>query len=173
MRNWMRLAVLPMVAMGVISVAHAGTDTTNFQVKITITESCDIKTTAATDVDFLSHVRSSASNSLDATGNLSVNCSKGTPYTIALDMGKNSSAGVASDVNRRMVLGTNYVAYGLYRDAGRTQLWGNVTGAGGDVLAGTGSATAQNIPVYGRVQAGAINVPAGTYVDTVQATISY
>ena len=173
MRNWVRLAVLPMVAMGVISVAHAGSDTTSFQVKITITESCDIKSTAATDVDFLSHVRSSASNSLDATGNLSVTCSKGTPYAIALDMGKNPVPGATSDVNRRMVLANNYVPYGLYRDAGRTQLWGNVAGAGGDTLTGTGSAAAQSIPVYGRVQAGAINVPAGTYVDTVQATISY
>ena len=173
MRNWMRLAVLPIVVMGAVSVAHAGTDATNFQVKITITESCDIKSIAATDVDFLSHARSSATSSLDAAGNLSVNCTKDTPYAIALDMGQNSTAAVASSANRRMVLTGNYVPYGLYRDAGRTQLWGNVAGAGGDTLTGTGTAGAQNIPVYGRVLAGAINVPAGTYVDTVKATISY
>ena len=173
MRNWVRLAVLPMVAMGVMSVAHAGTDETNFQVRITITESCDIKTIAATDVDFLSHVRASATSSIDAAGNLSVNCSKDTPYAIALDMGQNSSGSVASASNRRMVLTGNYVAYGLYRDASRTQLWGNVSGVGGDTLTGTGTAAAQNIPVYGRVLPSAINVPTGTYVDTVKATISY
>ena len=173
MRNWMRFAMVPVVAMGVLTAAQAGTDSTDFKVKITITESCDIHTVAATDVDFLSHARSSATSSIDAAGNLSVNCTKDTPYSIALDMGQNSTGTVATAGNRRMTVGGNYVPYGLYRDASRSQLWGNVAGSGGDVLTGTGSARAQSIPVYGRVLAASINVPAGTYVDTVKATISY
>lgn len=173
MRKFMRSVLVSALALTAGVAAHAASDTTEFKVRITITESCDISTVAATDVDFLTHARSSAASSIDAQGNLAVTCTKDTPYAIALDMGQNSAGSVASATNRRMVLTGNYVPYGLYRDASRTQLWGNVAGTGGDTLTGTGTAALQSIPVYGRVLADAINVPAGVYLDTVRATISY
>jgi spore coat protein U-like protein len=63
----------------------------------------------------------------------------------------------------------NFIAYGLYRDAGRQDFWGEVVGT--DTLAGTGTASAQSIPVYGRVPS--TDAPAGSYSDTVVATITY
>lgn len=173
MRKFTRSVLVSALVLTAGVAAHAASDTTDFKVRITITESCNISTVAATDVDFLTHARSSATSNIDAQGNLAVTCTKDTPYAIALDMGQNSVGAVASASNRRMALTGNYVPYGLYRDSGRTQLWGNVSGTGGDTLTGTGTAALQTIPVYGRVLADAINVPSGVYLDTVRATISY
>ena len=169
MLKFVRSAVLPVVALGAALGAHAATDTTTFLVQIVITESCDIHTTAATDVDFGTHARSAGV--WDAAGNLVVNFSKDTPYTISLNEGLNSTSVTASATNRQMKLGANVVPYGLYRDTGRTLFWGNVVGT--NTLAGVGTAANVNVPVFGRVPLASTNVPAGTYVDTVTATITY
>ena len=96
MRKFMRSVLVSALALTAGVAAHAASDTTEFKVRITITESCDISTVAATDVDFLTHARSSAASSIDAQGNLAVTCTKDTPYAIALDMGQNSAGSVAS-----------------------------------------------------------------------------
>ncbi|MEG1681917.1 MAG: spore coat U domain-containing protein, partial [Stenotrophomonas sp.] len=112
----------------------------------------------------------SSGTPVDAQGTLEVNCTNGTPYTIGMNPGVNSTSTTATANNRRMSDGANnFVAYGLYRDAGRQNLWGEVIGT--DTLAGTGTAGAQTIPVYGRVPS--TDAPAGSYGDTVIATITY
>lgn len=150
--------------------AHAATDTTQFQVKITITESCDVHTVNASDIDFGTHVRSTGATPIDNQGALQLNCSRGTPYQIALDPGLNASSPTAAADNRRMTNADGgLVPYGLYRDAARTQFWGRVLGT--NTVAGTGTAAQQSIPVYGRVAS--TDVPAGMYLDTVTATVTY
>ena len=147
--------------------AFAATDTTQFNVTITITSVCDIHTVAATNVNFGS-VASTATN-VDQQGQLTVNCTPGTAYTIGLDNGQNGT-----DVNsRKMASGANLVPYQLYRAAARGagDVWGSTTGATGNVLAGTGTGAAVNVPVYGRTPSA--NFPAGTYNDVVTATVTY
>ena len=147
--------------------AFAATDTTQFNVTITITSTCDIHTVAATDVNF-GTVASTATN-VDQQGRLTVNCTPGTAYTIGLDNGQNGT-----DVNSRtMASGDNRVPYQLYRAAARgaADVWGSTTGATGNVLAGTGTGAAVNVPVYGRTPSA--NFPAGTYNDVVTATVTY
>ena len=168
----MRLSTKTLLATALLaccSQAFAAVDTTTFQVQIIITESCDIHTTAATDVDFSSHARSTGQ--WDAAGNLVVNCSTGTPYTIGLSNGTNPSSPTVSATNRQMTNGSNVVPYGLYQDGGRTQLWGSTIAT--DTFGGTGTGVNVDVPVYGRVLAASTNVPAGTYLDTVTATITY
>lgn len=155
-------------AAAIMAVATAGearaqgTDSTTFNVTITITESCDIHTTAATDVAFNTHSRSAGT--ADAAGALSVNCTLDTNYQIALNLGNHQDSGT-----RRMSSGTSFVPYGLYRDASRTQVWGDMVGT--NTLNGQGTGSAVSVPVFGR--ATSLNAPAGTYTDTVQATITY
>ncbi|UNK56751.1 spore coat U domain-containing protein [Pseudoxanthomonas daejeonensis] len=164
------LIATALVAAGFAGTANAATATGNFQAKIVITESCTFSTAGASDVDFLSKARSSAGD-VDATGTLVVTCTSGTPYTIALNAG---SYGGATVTTRRMHNGTGVgvsVPYTLYRNTGRTQNWGNT--AGTDTVAGTGNGNAQNVSVYGRVLSADTNVPAGTYADTITATINY
>lgn len=105
----------------------------------------------------------------DTTMNLAVNCTRNGAWSIGLSGGT-----VANDVNaRRMRLGAgpSVINYQLYRDTLRTQAWRN-TGSP-DVVGGVGTGAAQLVPVYGRVPAGQGAKPAGTYIDTVTATITY
>lgn len=158
------LAVLALIAAGP---AFAATDTTNLNVTITITSVCDIHTVASLPVNF-GTVASTATN-VDQQGQLTVNCTPGTAYTIGLDNGQNGT-----DVNsRKMASGANLVPYQLYRAAARgaADVWGSTTGVGGNVLSGSGTGVAVNVPVYGRTPS--TNFPTGTYNDVVIATITY
>lgn len=156
-----KLTILSACLLGAAG-AHADTDTANLNVKVTITATCNIHSVSPTDVDFGS-IASTAIDT-DAAGTLSVNCTPGTDYTIGLDDGENVSGGG----DRRMIKGSDYVAYELYRDGARSQRWGN---GPSDSLAGTGSGSAQTISVYGRIASA--NSPVGDYTDVVIATVTY
>ncbi|MBT2748431.1 MULTISPECIES: spore coat U domain-containing protein [unclassified Lysobacter] len=158
------VAVLALAAAGP---AFAAVDTANLNVTITITSICDIHTVATLPVNFGS-VSSIATN-VDQQGQLTINCTPGTAYTIALDNGQNGT-----DVNtRKMASGANLVPYQLYRASARgaADVWGSTTGVGGNVLAGSGTGAAVDVPVYGRTPSA--NFPAGTYNDLVVATVTY
>ena len=145
--------------------APAQTATTTFQVRITIQSSCTIDTPAPTDVDF--GTQPSTATNVDAVGQLNVNCTPGTGYTIALDDGQNSGgSGVGA---RAMANGTDLVPYQLYSDSARTAVWGETTGT--DTVAGTGSGAVQPYSVFGRVASA--NFPAASYLDVVTATITF
>jgi spore coat protein U-like protein len=129
--------------------------------KLVINTSCTI---AANPLNY--GTVTSITGSLAST-NLSANCSLNAPYAIALDGGS-----ISNDVNaRRMRLGAgpNTIDYQLYRDSARLLIWGNTTGL---TLAGTGSGSAQSIPVYGSVPAQGIK-PTGVYNDTITVTITF
>ncbi|HSW12639.1 MAG TPA: spore coat U domain-containing protein [Solimonas sp.] len=102
----------------------------------------------------------------DATADIHPRCTNTTPYQLGLNNGLN-----ASGSTRRMKSPAgNYISYELYRDSGRSQRWGNTQGT--DTVAGTGSGSAQNVTVYGRVAPQATPL-AGSYADTVTVTIYY
>jgi spore coat protein U-like protein len=108
-----------------------------------------------------------ASASLDATGTISVACTKGAASTIGLSLGSNTSGGT-----RRMTDGSNsYLTYEMYQDSARTTVWGN---AGAALLtpAAAPSKTPRSFTVYGRMP-GNQDVPAGNYTDTVTATVNF
>jgi spore coat protein U-like protein len=65
--------------------------------------------------------------------------------------------------------GTHFLSYALYSDTNRTAVWGNTSGTG---VASTGTGAAVSLPVYGAVSSGQ-NVPAGSYTDTVVATVTF
>jgi spore coat protein U-like protein len=146
---------------------RAATATNTFRVELAIVSACDITTVAPTDVDFGS--RPSTATNLDSQGSLNVRCTVRSPYSIALDAGRNGA-----DVNsRKMLSGTDLVPYQLYRSAARTaaDIWGSTIGTGGNVLSGTGTGLVQAIPVFGRVPSA--NFPAGVYSDRITASITY
>lgn len=105
-----------------------------------------------------------------ASGSLSVLCSATMPYSIALNAGTTTGNTIAA---RRMSLngaGPGVVSYQLYQDPGYSTLWGD--GTSGATYPGTGTGTTQSVPVHGRVPAQATPA-AGTYNDTITATITY
>lgn len=159
MRNLFKTALAVAAIFGAIG-AHAYTDTANLGVSLTITPACDVTTTAPGAVAFSSHAQT-ATGPFDAAGSVTVTCfSSTTAYNVQLGNGGNYSSG------RRMVSGSNLVPYELYRDALRTQLWGDTIGTNTQTGAGT-----QTFQVYGRVPS--VNFASGNYTDTVQVTVDY
>jgi spore coat protein U-like protein len=67
--------------------------------------------------------------------------------------------------------GTDQVHYQLYQNASYSTAWGDGS-AGTSTMAGAGTGSSQSLTVYARVQA-QTTPTAGTYVDTVIATITY
>jgi spore coat protein U-like protein len=131
-----------------------------FTVLAAVQENCLV---TAQNINFGTHGVLSAQ--VDATGGLGVTCSSGASYTIGLNNGLTGTGPTA----RRMTLGAQAVIYGLYKNAARTQPWGN---SGAQLVTGTGAGTLQTLTVYGRVPAQA-TPPAGTYTDTVVVTVTY
>lgn len=174
MRTPFRAGVLAIALLGAAAAqSQSPTDTTTFKVKLTITESCDIHTSAPTDVNFGSIARTTVSTSHGGTGQLNVTCSLGTQYTIGLDGGVNSTATAAAPVlgDRRMkttsAAALPLVPYDLFQDTSGT-FWGNTSGSW---QSGRGTGAAQAYPVYGLLTD--VNFSAGVYEDTVTATITY
>lgn len=110
----------------------------------------------------------SAAN-VDAVGNVTVNCTKGSDYNVSLDVGSGTSATLAK---RRMGAGNNqWLAYSIYTAANRTSVWGDGS-AGTSVVSGTGTGRRQSIYAYGRIFGGQI-ATAANYADIVNVTIQY
>ncbi|EBO9655599.1 spore coat protein U domain-containing protein [Salmonella enterica subsp. enterica] len=114
---------------------------------------------------------SSLANSIDARatgagGALSLTCTNGTDFTVALDNGRH----VTSDNQRRMASTAGaFISYNLYQDAGRTTIWGS----GAKALAGTGTGASVPLIVYARVPAAGSTPAANTYNDTVTMTVAW
>lgn len=133
----------------------------SFTAQLVINPSCTITANP------LSFGTATAITGHDAISNLSATCTPNAAYTITLDGGS-----VAGNVNgRRMRLGAGpeIVDYQLYRDSSRTQVWGDTPATG---VTGTGTGSAQSIPVYGSIPAQGPKPP-GLYQDTITATITF
>lgn len=144
-------------------VTQLGGDTEypSFSALANVMATCNV---TAQDIDF--GQRGMLDADVDATGSVDVICPPGTTY----DVGLNNGLSGDSPTQRHMTLGDQTVTYGLYRDAARSQPWGNTTGT--DTVPGTGTGTMQNITVYGRVPP-QTTPSAGTYTDTVVVIVEY
>lgn len=159
------VVALVLVLAGVLvlaSNARAQTASANFQVTATVINRCSI---AAASLEFGDYDPTSTSP-LNAQSNLTVSCTRGHTAWIGLNDGTHASGG------RRMqnAAATEWLPYSIFRDAGRTTPWG-VTQPTGFTYVSAGRAP-QQIPMYGQVPVGA-DVSAGSFTDTVQATINF
>lgn len=143
--------------------ARAATATGSLNLSITVAASCSVVSAPAINFGTVSVIVIN----IDQTTTLTVNCSATTTYDIGLSTGGGSGATYAA---RKMSNGGNAVIYSLYRDALRTQVWGETAGV--DTLADTGTGADQSFTVYARVPL-QIVPPPGTYTDTVTITITY
>src|SRR5579859_2573612 len=109
------------IALAFPSAGWSATKTATFTVQATVISDCSIIN--APNINF-GNVGVMTAN-LDITSTLTVSCTPGTTYTLALDGGSVSGSTVA---NRLMSQGANTLQYQLYRDSGRTQTWGMTNG---------------------------------------------
>jgi spore coat protein U domain-containing protein, fimbrial subunit CupE1/2/3/6 len=155
------LAILLAVAVQV----YAGSSTGNMAISASVTNTCSI--TNSPSISFGSY-SPLAGTDLDVNGTISVACTKGTVATITLDAGGNSTHAVGT--TRAMVSGTNYLSYEIYSNSGLTTVWG--TGANGVQEPAAPSKAAVNYTAFGRVP-NSQDVPAGSYSDSVNITVSF
>jgi spore coat protein U-like protein len=158
------LAIAGLAFIGAGSSANAATATSSFQVNLTIQGECKVQ--SASNMNFGTYGVIDAN--IDTTNSIGVQCTNSTPYTVALSAGAGTGATVAT---RKMTSAANdTVAYTLYRDSGRSQVWGVTQNV--DTQAGTGNGAVQTYTAYGRVSAQ--TTPAqGAYSDLVAVTITY
>ncbi|SFU38613.1 Spore coat protein U (SCPU) domain-containing protein [Polaromonas sp. YR568] len=106
---------------------------------------------------------------LNSTATITVTC---TPDVLTYTVGLDAGLGGGTTSTRKVTFLTNTLNYGLYRDAGHTQNWGNSAGVDTQPSsAGTGTLV-KLFTVHGQLaanQPGAI----GTYLDTVQINVEY
>ena len=158
-------AITGIVAGIDVARTQAATASANLAVSATVTNNCTISTTPLAFGSY-DPVTANATANLDGSGKVTVACTKNASATVGLSTGSN-----ASGSTRRMGDGgSNYLTYELYQDSGRSTVWN--TGAG---LLNTGAApskAARDFTVYGRIT-GNQDVPAGSYSDTVVATVNF
>lgn len=149
--------------------AFAATKTANLGVSAEVANNCLISTSP---VAFGAYdpIDTHSAAALNGTGTVTVTCTLDAATTVTLGQGANADTGSTNAAPlRRMLAGSSYISYALFSDAGRTTVWGNEASVDVDH---TGTGTATNLTVYGRVAA-AQNVPAGSYADTVVATVEF
>lgn len=138
------------------------TESTTFNATANVPTTCRV---TASDLDF--GTVGTLTGAHDGSTTLAPVCTNGTPYQLGLDGG----LALATDpTQRKMTKGTEFVLYGLYRDAARTQPFGSTIGS--NTVSGTGAGLAQSVPVYGRIGPQPTPSP-GTYNDTVVVTLTY
>ncbi|RAP59341.1 spore coat U domain-containing protein [Oleiagrimonas sp. MCCC 1A03011] len=146
--------------------ANAASTSTTFTVSATVLASCTI---SATDLDFGNYDPGSASSD-DATSTVSVQCSNGTSFAVALDAG--TTAGSTLTDRNMSDGGSSTLNYQLYTDGTHTVVWGDGSGS---TLTNTGTGTGtstQDFTVFGSIPTGQF-VTSGSYTDTVTATVTY
>lgn len=128
-------------------------------------QSCTI---SATSVNFGSYNVFNASP-LDSTGTITYRCNAAAAnITVALTQGTSSTYNP-----RLMSKGAEVLGYNLYRNAARTNIWGD--GSSGTSVysrANPPNNSNVNLTVYGRLPGGQ-DVSAGMFSDTVTAVINF
>lgn len=158
-------ALLPVIAGSAIAAAP-NPATTTFQVSITIAKSCTVATGGNVSLGTVDET------SPDATGvtNITVACSKTTPYTVALSPSNTSLVGTGSMAGTGG--NTDTVNYSLYQDAANAVIWGDTPGT--NTIAGTGTGATQPIgTVHVKVLATEFSKTPDTYMDTVTVKVRY
>jgi len=148
--------------------ADAATATTTFQVTATVLKTCSV---SAATLAFGNYTP--GAGNVAGTTTVNVNCTKTTPYTVALDKGTTTGGSLAQ---RLMANGTNTLQYNLYTTNTYATVWGDGTGSTATQAGvGAGLATANTLTVYGQLPDNATNQNAvpGAYADTITVTVTY
>jgi spore coat protein U-like protein len=106
-----------------------------------------------------------AGAAVDGSGTFDVTCTQGTVATLALGPGQHGSGGA-----RRLHSGGQYLTYELYKDSGRSDVWGSASAALS--LSAAPSNSPRSVTVFGRIS-GSQNVAVGAYTDTVVISVTF
>jgi spore coat protein U-like protein len=159
--SWLCVGIATLAVATASARLHALTATANLTVTATVITSC---TVTGGSLAFGNYDPTLATN-LDQNGSFIVACTKGTSPIVGLNNGANFAT------SRRMSNGTDFLEYEIYKETGRTNIWGNAGGAAVTLGPMTTNAP-QTVTVFGRVTP-AQNVGTGGYSDTVLITVTF
>ncbi|MGF6096518.1 Csu type fimbrial protein [Pseudomonas sp. 18175] len=156
--------------IGICLGRDTGTGTSTLSVSMLVTNDCQITTPP---ISFGSAPVVSAFATVN--GQASVNCTKGSAYTVGLSDGQHP---VSVGGRRQMISGTNLLAYDIFVSAGTTR-WGSVgaarrASATADVLPGNGLGTGSQVFNYNaKIYTDQATPPGGTYTDNVVLDVGF
>ncbi|WP_368543724.1 spore coat protein U domain-containing protein [Enterobacter soli] len=153
-------------AAGLCLTPQTGTATTTILLNMTVTNDCSAMTTP--DVNFNSAPL--VQNFPTISQAIAVTCTKGSTYTIGINNGANALNNV-----RRMVNGTSYMSYDIYKEATANR-WG---GSGSERWASSASSQVsadgllRTYNYTAKVLTNQTTPPAGTYSDTLIVDVAF
>lgn len=166
------LSAIAAAGLCVASAATAGTSTTTFQVSVNVISGCAINSIPS--LSFGNYVQ--GGGAATGTTTISLTCSSGTAFVIALNYGLNGSG---TQRNMETSPPSGSLPYNLYTDSGYTNIWestatcGTTGGSSPNCVYGTGTGSAQSFTIYGQIPSGQYPGATGTYTDTVTATVTF
>jgi len=166
-----------LVASGLVLAASTPT---NIDVSATVSQSCSISTTAALAFGAYDPIGANATNALNATGQVSVACSKGaTGLTIAMNNGTHV---VGTQRQMQGATAADILLYNIFQPPSNvagtactfpgTIPWNSTVTAGVLTLTSAPAKAARLYNVCGTIPGGQ-DATTGTYTDTVIATLSF
>jgi spore coat protein U-like protein len=163
----MRKTVLGLAAIAAFAStpALAATASNTMPVLVNVINSCTI---AATPMDFGTLTGVGGVN-VDSTSTVSLVCTQGAAYNVAMNLGVNAVGTQRNLVNTTDA--TKKIPYALYTNAARSAPWGQTSGT--DTVSGTAASGPVSLTAYGRIPSTATSVPAGDYNDTVTVTVTF
>jgi spore coat protein U-like protein len=174
-----KLAAVAVIAGAAATSALAGSPaTTSFQVTASVINDCVINSTPIA----FGNYDPTGTGAVQAQGSVTAKCTKGDSVSVALGQGANQAAASTAAVPvRQMVSSGSLLPYHIYIAAptgtGSTLTgteWGTGTLGTNEPLAQVSASvgTALTFTTYGAILPG-VDVPAGSYLDTVVATVTF
>ncbi len=160
------LAVIGVLLIGSTNVAQAAEPkSAELAVSASISGNCTISTVAVGFPTYDPIVTHATAADNSTSGSVTIACTKNTAASIGLGQGLNYSGS-----NRMSDGASNYLTYGLFQDGSHNLPWTD-SGLGLQSITPT-SKDPITYTVYGSIP-GNQDLPAGTYNDTVLATVNF
>lgn len=112
---------------------------------------------------------------VESSGNITVTCTGTLGETVSYQI--RLSTGNGTYVNRKFSSSSSSAGYNLYRDLGRSEIWGD--GTSGTVIVTDSYSVVQLTPivrtytVYGRMNGGQTQAAASSYLENLTVTLTY
>jgi spore coat protein U-like protein len=154
------------------AMAGPSPQTGSFQVTANVVASCRVTNTTNIAFGNYDPADVNSTTALDANGDISVRCVKGTVANVAIEQGISPATGSSCTTPlRQMASGTERLGYAIFQDAGRTTPWG-CDASNDQSFTATTVSTPTTLTTYGRIPAGQ-DVGTGAFLDTVNVTVTF
>lgn len=155
--------------------AQAVQSTSNSTLSMTVVSACRIASASSLNFGRYDSIGTHSFQSLDSSGVIGVVCTNGTSTArVSLSQGSNSEPGssCANPLRRMRNSQGSWLSYRIYRDLGKTQVWGCLPENSYLLPAFNRVLQPVNITTFGTVPAGQ---PAGVgdYVDTIEVVVTF